>query len=194
MSKRVAVFVDDQNVYRRARDSFGLRTAPHFRGQWRVGKLITSRISGAGLEFVRVYRGLPDGSRDPKGHAACSRQVAAWRTNAGVQVVTRALRYPPTYPHEKASEKGIDVQLAIEFVTGALDDAFDIGVVFSADTDLKPALEMVCQRTPVKVEVATRQPAVGYASRISIPERKLWCHYLDRSAFDSVADDVDYAP
>ena len=101
---------------------------------------------------------------------------------------------PPPYPHEKASEKGIDVQLAIEFVTGALDDAFDIGVVFSADTDLKPALEMVCQRTPVKVEVATRQPAVGYASRISIPERKLWCHYLDRSAFDSVADEVDYAP
>jgi NYN domain len=108
-------------------------------------------------------------------------------------VFTRPLRYPPNYPAEKPTEKGIDVQLAIDFVVSALDGRFDVGVVFSADTDLKPAIETVCARTTLSVQVATWQPAVGYASRIAIPNRKIWCHYLDQADFAAVEDRTNYA-
>lgn len=195
MSGRVGVFIDYQNVYRRARNAFAVAGDAHWVGQvnpLQVGNLIAGK-SHSTLEFVRIYRGLPDGAKDPKGNAACSRQVAAWRQLQRVEVFTRPLRYPQNYPAEKPTEKGIDVQLAIDFVVAALDSRFDVGVIFSADTDLKPALETVCSRTTVRVEVATWQPPVGYASRISIQTRKIWCHYLDRADYDAVADPIDYA-
>ena len=31
------------------------------------------------LHQVRVYRGLPHSTKDPKGYAAASRQIAAWK-------------------------------------------------------------------------------------------------------------------
>ena len=135
---------------------------------------------------------MPDGAKDPKGNAACTRQVAAWRRLQAVEVVTRPLRYPSSYPRERPTEKGIDVQLAIDFVVAALDGRFDVGVVVSADTDLRPALETVCSRTALTVEVASWQPPGGYASRITIQTRKIWCHYLARADFDAVADKTDY--
>jgi uncharacterized LabA/DUF88 family protein len=195
MTKRIAVFIDYQNVYRRARSAFGQPGDSHAVGQvdpLKLGQLICAKTPNSTLEFIRIYRGLPDGGRDPRGNAACSRQVAAWRGLQRVEVFTRPLRYPQNYPAEKPSEKGIDVQLAIDFVVAALDGRFDIGVIFSADTDLKPAIETVVARTTVEVAVATWQPPVGYASRISIATRRIWCHYLTQGDFSAVKDLADY--
>lgn len=196
MAKRLGVFIDYQNVYRRARNAFANPGDSHMVGQVdpeKIGRLLAGRTSSAStLELVKIYRGLPDGAKDPKGNAACTRQVTAWSKLPKVEVFTRPLRYPPSYPAEKPSEKGIDVQLAIDFVVAALDGRFDIGVVFSADTDLKPAIEAVLARTPVDVHVATWQPPQGYASRIQISGKKIWCHYLHKTDFAAVQDLTDY--
>jgi hypothetical protein len=45
----------------------------------------------------------------------------------------------------REEEKGIDVALAIDFVTMAVRGEYDVGVIMSTDTDLKPALEAVAQ-------------------------------------------------
>lgn len=119
MSKRLAVFIDYQNVYRRARSAYAAPGDPHTVGQvhpLKVGTLLATKTPNSALEFVRIYRGLPDGAKDPKGNAACTRQVTAWKALARVEVFTRPLRYPQNYPTEKPTEKGIDVQLAIDFV------------------------------------------------------------------------------
>ena len=60
-----------------------------------------------------------------------------------MQVITRALRYPQTWPTDPAEEKGIDVALAIDFVRFAIYGAYDVGVIMSTDSDLQPALEFV---------------------------------------------------
>jgi uncharacterized LabA/DUF88 family protein len=196
MPKRIGLFIDYQNVYRRARSAFARPGDLHVVGQvdpLKVGQLISEKTPNSALEFVRIYRGLPDGGKDPKGNAACSRQVAAWTALQCVEVFTRPLRYPQNYPAEKPNEKGIDVQLAIDFVVAALDRRFDVGVIFSADTDLKPAIETVIARTTVEVAVATWQPPTGYASRISISTRKIWCHYLGEVDFSAVKDLTDYS-
>ncbi len=48
-------------------------------------------------------------------------------------------------------EKGVDVSLAIDFVAGAVAGTFDVGVIFSTDSDLTPALEFVLERPQLGV-------------------------------------------
>ena len=42
----------------------------------------------------------------------------------------------------RAEEKGIDAMMALDIAIGARDDAYDVAVVVSADTDLAPAIEV----------------------------------------------------
>ena len=60
-----------------------------------------------------------------------------------MKVIQRTLRYPSDWPSRKAQEKGIDVALAVDFVMMAVAEEYDVGVLMSTDTDLKPALEAV---------------------------------------------------
>lgn len=62
--------------------------------------------------------------------------------------MTRPLRYPQGWPGaslpgEKPGEKGIDVALTMDFAVMAVRRQYEIGIIFSTDTDLKPAIEFV---------------------------------------------------
>ena len=123
---RIALFIDAQNAYRRARDRSFPNPQSNVDGQFdpiRLGQLIASRGGPGGmpcsLSDVRIYSGRPDPNRDKRSHAAHMRQSNRWRAN-GATVVTQDLRYPPTWPTDPAQEKGIDVALAIDFVRLAI--------------------------------------------------------------------------
>lgn len=155
MSDRVVLFLDYQNVYRGARETFHEPSDNHRCGQIDPLKLGQAIVEASPydrvLKEVRVYRGKPDSSRDPKGFAACTRQVDVWDQSERVQVTTRVLRYPYGWPDrsqvgEKPQEKGIDVALAIDFVALAVTKEYEVGILMSTDTDLKPALEFVAER------------------------------------------------
>lgn len=168
--ERVVVFVDYRNVYYGARRAFSLGDSPGRVGHvdpFRLARLIASRGpegSERVLQQVRVYHGVPSASKDARGHAAAWRQREAQRasevdaqsalrkrlqTEYGYQHFEiiehchRTLHYPPDYPVAKPQEKGVDVQLAVDFVSGAFAHRFDVGIIFSTDTDLYPALEAV---------------------------------------------------
>lgn len=200
MADRVVLFIDAQNVYRGARDCFFAgRPQHHFDGQVdpvSVGELICSRGpagSSRELHEVRIYTGRPSSDRQPRAYAAHMRQCAAW-SHAGALVIPRTLRYPRRWPEERAQEKGIDVQLAIDFAAGATDSTYDIGVIFSTDTDLRPALEFVAKRFEGvrRAETAAwRSNGANRALRVTNP-RPTWCHYLDAGDFMAVRDDTDY--
>lgn len=100
---RVVVFLDYQNVYRGARRAFHTELDHHRRGQIDPLKLglHLARDSPYNRELtqVRVYRGQPASDRDPRGYAACRRQVAVWKAASSVVDVTvRTLRYPYGWP------------------------------------------------------------------------------------------------
>lgn len=144
---RVVVFLDWQNVYKGARSLFHHDRGPVQLGNvhpMRLGQRLAEASPGHARELteVRVYRGQPDSTRDPKSYSANRRQQAAWE-RAGVKVIQRTLRYPSDWPSRKAQEKGIDVALAVDFVMMAVAEEYDVGVLMSTDTDLKPALEAV---------------------------------------------------
>ncbi|GMV87045.1 MAG: hypothetical protein AMXMBFR80_28980 [Dehalococcoidia bacterium] len=201
MPDRVIVYIDAQNVYRCARDSFSpLRgERPHVHGQvdpLAIGNLICSRPPAGltrTLSEVRVYTGRPESSKQPRIYAAHMRQCAAWEA-AGVKVIARTLLYPTNWPDEKPREKGIDVALAIDFVAGAVEGRYDVGVIFSTDTDLRPALEFVTHRfdgVPRAESAAWRAPGANRALTVRNP-RRTWCHYLDPEDYKMVHDPRDY--
>ena len=88
----------------------------------------------------------------------------------------------------------MDIALAIDFVTMAIQQEYDIGVIMSTDTDLLPALEFVKGRPEVpQVAVAAWGNVGRRRYRLTLPGSNLWCHWLDRDDYDAVADLTSYA-
>jgi uncharacterized LabA/DUF88 family protein len=201
VEQRVVLFIDSQNLYKSARDAFGAtdatgRITESFTfGQIdpvRLGNLICSRPPSGQtrlLHQVRIYTGRPDSSKQPKGYGANLAQCSAWERD-GAKVIHRALRYPIDWPSVKPQEKGIDVALAIDFVTGAIDGLYDVGVICSTDTDLRPALEYVYRKFG-----GTPRPEVmawSNSYRLSVSGLNIWCHWLDEGDFAAISDATDY--
>lgn len=205
MPDRVVVFLDWQNVYKGAREAFCALQAPHWQGQ--VDPVALAEHLAADSPFsreltqVRIYRGQPDSILDPKGFGASSRQAAAWRRSPLVELTMRTLRYPRGWPAtsrigERPQEKGIDVALAIDYVVMAVRREFEVGILMSTDTDMKPALEAVAQLTftqGTRAEVAAWSAAGRHNRRLSIRSRSLYCHWVDKDIYDRVADSTDYS-
>lgn len=201
--KGVAVFVDYQNAYREARRSFFNDAAdPAVVGQFdplalAEGLAATPTTSFPGetraLTEVRIYTGLPDALKQGQGYAATSRQIGKWGSDGRVRVYARPLRYPQAWPKEPARQKGVDVWLAIHYLALAIRGEYDIGILFSRDTDLVPALEEAQMLgAEVACEVAAWAPTPTSGGRLRTHGQPLWCHYLDLAAFQAVEDPRDY--
>jgi uncharacterized LabA/DUF88 family protein len=197
-TERLSIFIDAQNFYNGARRAFFIDQDSHVCGQFDpmgLGNLICSRpppSAERSLQQVRIYTGRPDASKEPKTYAAHMKQCAAWESK-GTIVIPRTLRYPTGWPQTKAQQKGVDVALAIDFVALAIDGEYDVGVIASTDTDLKPALEYVYRKrsTAQRVEVANWTGST-VQRRLSVPGTKIWCYWLNRGDYDSIADLTDY--
>ena len=194
MVHRVVVFIDYQNVYRRARDAFGLDRS-YVNGQvdpLAVGSRLSNLTTDHELVGVRVYRGMPSPKHDPVGHAAAQRQVARWRESPLVTVITRPLNYRA---HGAPQEKGIDVQMAVDFVTLAMQGFHDLGILFTADSDLDPAAEAVGGMMGTgAVRLANWWDARRGAPRtVRAGGGTVYTHILRRADYVAVHDPVDYA-
>jgi hypothetical protein len=99
----------------------------------------------------------------------------------------------PLCSRRKADGKGIDDALAVDFGWLALEDQYDVGVLMSTDTDLKPVLEKVATLTTKRVEVIAWSGGRKYDQRLSIDGKRLWCHWLDRKVYEQVCDPTDYS-
>jgi NYN domain len=198
--QRLIVFLDYENVRMQARRCFKALASSGRFGHVRpanLGRLVVGRERSLGraiaLHQVRIYRGMPDGRRDPRGRMAFDRQARAWRRDPRVQLIARPLRYPRDPRRARPVEKGIDVCLAIDFVTMALRGEYDVGVLMSSDTDLVPALESVLDLAPeVQPQVAAWAPTNGAARRLRVPGTSLWCHELTAADYAAVADPRNY--
>ena len=183
-------------MYKGARTAFFKNSDPHYCGQInpiKLGKLICSRSptnSSRLLQQVRIYTGRPDAAKQPKAYAAHIKQCNAWE-KLGAKVISRILRYPPAWPTSKPEQKGVDVALAIDFVALAIDNEYDIGVIASTDTDLKPAIEYVNKKcgTQCQAEVLAWKSSIA-KTRLYMPS--VWCHHLDINDYNSLADLTDY--
>ena len=198
MPDRVCLFVDYQNAYQQARDLFHRSTDDHTCGQfrpWEMGELLCDRYNelrpnetALVLNEVRVDRGEPDRRRDARAHDAFLRQRAAWE-HMGVQVRTATLQHGSGGPREKE----IDVMLALDFVVGAIDRSYDVGVLFSFDRDFVPALNLVRER----MAGLCRADVAGWggirSGRYLVPPGPPPIrHLFGKVAYERLADVADY--
>lgn len=197
MPERVIVFIDYMNTYKSARERFGfVGLDDHWEGQVHprsLGERICDRFSTRDvfLKEVRVYRGRPSNVKDPKGYAAFQRQFGIWQKTNLVTPITRDLRYPENYPDDDPQEKAIDVLLALDFVLMAGDE-YDIGVMFSHDTDQLPAIEHVANMDGVEPFVAAWQPDHGYGHSLKTKGDTVRCLWFPRTDYLAVRDGRDY--
>ncbi|MDR2974668.1 MAG: NYN domain-containing protein [Propionibacteriaceae bacterium] len=190
---RVVVFMDYQNVHGWARRQFLDLGADPSDGHvlpLKVGELLVSRRDrDSELMEVRVYRGRPNPERQPGAARANDRQTGMWERSHLVSVIRRNLQYPPDYPASKATEKGIDVAIAVDMIRLGMSGYMDTAILFSSDNDLMPAVEVLWQMAACHVEVA----AWAGAARIRFPgTQQPWCHHLNQTDFHAVRDTYDY--
>jgi hypothetical protein len=196
MAHQAVVFIDYMNTYKSARDAFNFwGLDDHWEGQVHprtVGDLLCARYTNleVALKEVRVYRGRPSNKKDPKGYAAFQRQKSVWDATTHVEVTTLDLRYPQD--GSKPEEKGIDVLLALDFLTMAQRGEYEVGILFSHDTDLAPVLQMVCDLGTVETAVVAWEPDDTYGHRLRLKGKDVRCHWLNRADYLAARDGRDY--
>ena len=195
----VAVFIDWQNTYKTAREAFGWTDYPNEFGNYSPYQLARILAAGNGrgaesvLVRVNIHRGLPSQKHDQRGYAANRRQSAAWIAESPEIVIPRLrpLRYSRD-PNEPPREKGIDVELAVAAVEWVLTDRCDVAVIFSHDTDLVPAIELLARlKGPDCVETASW--ASEHFNRRLRAKPPVHHHTISQAVFDRVKIEENYA-
>lgn len=192
-TNRTVVFIDYQNMYRSAREAFNWESEGGHFGNFRpygLGRRMVREVDRL-LTQVRVYTGIHIPQRNAAQHAQMQRRMAAWVAESPEKVALfpRPLRYSSRRPG--GEEKGVDVELAIDLVSLALDDEFDTVILASGDTDLVPALQFVADRFPEKqIETIAWEPLQGCQppSALDLPRGDVTRTELSKQDFDRMAD------
>jgi uncharacterized LabA/DUF88 family protein len=200
-NKRAVAFVDGQNLFYAARAAFGY-TYPNY-----DPKTLAERVSqkqGWQLGQTRFYSGYPSADDDAFWNYF-------WRARflqmirQGVHVFSRPLRYrlqtvrlPDGNAHAiiVGREKGVDVRLAIDVISLAHQNVFDVAVIFSQDQDLSE----VADEIRVIARLQDRWIKIASAFPVSLVEHNKrgingtdWIK-IDRATYDACLDTRDYRP
>lgn len=186
--KRAAAFFDGQNLFHSARVAFG-HSYPNYDPRALASTVCTAQ--GWELSETHFYTGVPSPLKSPR-VAQFWDEKLAWIGRTGVQTLSRPLRYQGNV----AREKGIDVRIALDVIALALDERFDVALVFSQDNDLAEVaveLRRIARLQQRWIKVASAFP-VGPTSRNPRGiQRTDWLR-IDQATYDSCLDLRDYGP
>lgn len=195
---RAVMFIDYQNMYRSAREAFGWESEAGHYGNFKpynMALTVANRL-GCSLCGVRVYTGVHTPNRNPAQHAHMLRRMTSWLlARPGiVEVLPRPLAYRRIDGRWIPTEKGVDVEVAIDLVRLAIDDEFDVAILGSADTDLEPAARYVLQGTGKRVVCVGYQGVDGTdpPQPLDLGHERAGRFYIGRELFDRVVDRTNY--
>lgn len=212
MNAKVAVLIDYQNIHLTAHDSFAPQGVPKHetllhplkfaeeilrRRNTIIGQLQVSGQSNlpplGELASVRVYRGAPANQYDPVPYSRSQAQRSEWSRDPRVEVIYRTLRYQwsDQEGEYKKQEKGIDVLLALDAYTFAVNGTFDVVILASHDTDLIPTVE--CWKRDERVGSGLLETAGWKGSkRIQAKDVRTWDTRLTGENFVRARDRKSY--
>jgi uncharacterized LabA/DUF88 family protein len=199
--KRTIAFFDGQNLYHAAHKSFGY-TYPNF-NPLALAAAVCQR-QGWRLVETRFYTGVPDAADDPFWHYFWTAKLGHMG-RLGVTVYSRSLRYrnqvvklPDGAQHSYLSgeEKGIDVRIAIDIISLAWQDRYDVALVFSQDQDLSEVAREI--RDIARLRQRWFKIASAFPVSPVTENRKgiNWTDWIpiDRATYDACIDLRDYRP
>jgi uncharacterized LabA/DUF88 family protein len=199
VQKRVIAFFDGQNLFHSAKEAFGY-SFPNFDPKALASGIATAE--GWDLVEIRFYTGVPDFVRDPFWHHFWTAKLANMGRQ-GIKRYSRSLRYHT----EKITlangtvetittkqEKGIDIRLALDVVRFALDQKYDVALVFSQDQDLSEVADEIKAISLLQnrwIQMVSAFPiGAGTTNKRGIDKTK-WIP-IDQNTYDSCLDSNDY--
>ncbi len=154
----VVVYMDGSNTYNKLK-SLGL---PESDKRFDFDGFISYLATGKKLMSKRYYVGIVrnhDNTEKGEKMARSQQKFLEGLRNCGFVIKQGRIMYDGK---DRIREKGVDVKMAIEIVTGAVDNYYDTAIVVSSDTDLIPAIKYVRSAKRKKVEY------VGFAGEPSL--------------------------
>lgn len=197
--KSVIAFFDGQNLFNAAKESFGYPFPSY--DPYRLVKTICGQ-HGWDITAIRFYTGLPDPVQDPERHHFWVAKLAVMGTR-GIRTFTRPLRYQNkviTLPNGNITsalvgrEKGIDVRIALDVVRYALEDRYNVALIFSQDQDLSEAVDdikIIAKREQRWIKIASAFPVSPTSQNRRGINNTDWIK-IDRQMYDACIDPNDY--
>jgi len=136
----VAVYIDGQNFYNSLKKHEIY--FPAFRLEDFLQDIVGSRQQVSAGYYVAKVRQFNDDPQTQKVYTAQRRTLAKVEKAGLKNIIAGNVQYDGTHYREK----GVDVRLALDILTGVYEDAFDTAIVVSADTDLRPAYDMAISK------------------------------------------------
>lgn len=199
-TKRVAAFVDGQNLFHAAREAFE-REYPDY-DPIALARKVCERERDWELRELRFYTGVPEPADNEFWNAFWNSNLAVLGTR-GVHCFRRPLRYHErtiqlpdgrSHTYMAGHEKGIDVRLALDVVGLALARAFDVALIFSQDQDLSEVareIRTIARRERRWIKVASAFP-VSERSRNSRGINETDWKPVDEATYLACLDQQDY--
>ena len=201
VSKRAVAFVDGQNLFHSAKESFG-HTFPNYDIDALAREVC--RQKAWSFHRVRFYTGVPDASDNSFWHSFWSEKLRAMRSH-GVGVFSRSLRYRnrrvklpdgSMYTFLTGEEKGIDVRIALDVVRMARQGDFDVALLFSQDQDLSEVaaeVRVIARDNDRWLKIASAFPSSPTSRNKRGIDKTDWIP-ITRATYDSCLDSHDYRP
>jgi len=199
--KRTVAFIDGQNLFYAAKHAFGY-VYPNY-DPLALAKVVC-KAKGWDLRETCFYTGLPSPKDDPFWNQFWADKLAVMGTR-GVKTFTRHLKYrnqTVRLPRNRMTtvlvgqEKGIDVRIALDVVRMALDNLYDVALIFSQDQDLSEVADEVKRISVMQdrwVKVACAFPVSPTYENTRGINGTDWIE-IDRGFYDVCIDPADHRP
>ncbi len=183
--KKIIIFIDYQNVYKTSQNIFLKNNHIDIS---KISHKIIKKISfQTKLIEIRVYTGVPSKAIQPKSYWNTMKRFQKWKKDSNIIIQSRNLSYSKLNKESDyfiPREKGIDVLIAVDLVSLAIDRKFDVAIIFSLDTDLKPALEYVKNSQPTaEIFVVAWRNKNSPPRRLSITSNNPVCIWLNENDY-----------
>ena len=198
--KKVVVFIDGQNLFYAAKESFGYNY-PNYDVKL-LSKWICSK-RGWDLGEIYFYTGMPDLQDNSFWHNFWSRKLS-YMGRLGIKIFSRPLRYHnQTFKCPSCSkihtsfgghEKGIDIRITLDVIRLAHTKAYDVALIISQDQDLSEVAEeirLIANEQNRWIKIASAfLVSPTYNNKRGI-DKTDWIK-IDRKTYDACIDHNDY--
>ena len=137
LEKRVAIFIDGGNFYKKIRHDNLIPKGVRFDYIKFANFLAQDRNVSEKSYYIGIVRNYDKTIKSQKMVESQQKFLTSLENN-GYQIKRGKIVYD-----NNIREKGVDVQIAIDLVIGAVENKYDTAIIVSSDTDLIPAIKYV---------------------------------------------------